>query len=86
MAASFIDATHSSAVVKRALAPLARGEYPEGECDQREKGQSAGQYANYCLFDAGSHDELHALVSGLPMYRYIHTEVEALAQHPNAVR
>lgn len=45
----------------------------------------AGQYANYCLFDAGSHDELHALVSGLPMYRYIHTEVEALAMHPNAV-
>ena len=45
----------------------------------------AGQFANYCLFDVDSHDELHDLVSGLPMYGYISTEVEALSRHPNTL-
>ncbi|GGK69652.1 muconolactone Delta-isomerase [Ornithinimicrobium pekingense] len=46
----------------------------------------AGQFANYCLFDVASHDELHELVSGLPMFGYIQAEVEALATHPNSIR
>ena len=46
----------------------------------------AGRFANYCLFDVKSHDELHDLVSGLPMFGYIQAEVEPLAKHPNSIR
>lgn len=45
----------------------------------------AGQFANYCLFDVADHEELHECVSGLPMFGYISTHVEALSQHPNAI-
>ena len=46
----------------------------------------AGQFANYCLFDVDTPDELHELVSGLPMFGYIRTTVEPLATHPNSIR
>ncbi len=46
----------------------------------------AGQFANYCLFDVDTHDELHDLMSGLPMFRYIQAVVEPLAKHPNSIR
>lgn len=45
----------------------------------------SGQFANYCLFDVESHEELHECVSGLPMFGFITTQVEALSQHPNAL-
>ena len=45
----------------------------------------SGQFANYCLFDVASHEELHECVSGLPMFAYIITQVEALSRHPNAI-
>lgn len=45
----------------------------------------SGQFANYCLFDVASHEELHECVSGLPMFGFISTRVEALSRHPNAI-
>ncbi len=45
----------------------------------------SGQFANYCLFDVADHEELHACVSGLPMFGWISTQVEALSRHPNAI-
>lgn len=45
----------------------------------------AGAYANYSVFDVSSHDELHELLSGLPMFRYIRAHVTPLATHPNAL-
>lgn len=45
----------------------------------------SGQFANYCLFDVADHEELHACVSGLPMFAWISTRVEALSRHPNAI-
>lgn len=45
----------------------------------------SGQFANYCLFDVESHEELHECVSGLPMFGFISTQVEALSRHPNAI-
>lgn len=45
----------------------------------------SGQFANYCLFDVDSHEELHELISGLPMFGFIDTRVEALSRHPNAL-
>lgn len=45
----------------------------------------SGQFANYCLFDVDSAEDLHECVSGLPMFGYITTRVEALSRHPNAL-
>ncbi|MFL9907180.1 muconolactone Delta-isomerase family protein [Paraburkholderia sp. RL17-337-BIB-A] len=30
-----------------------------------------GQYANYGIVDVDSHDELHAMLSGLPLFPYM---------------
>lgn len=44
-----------------------------------------GEYANYSLFDVGSNDELHALLSQLPLFPYMRIQVTPLAQHPSAI-
>lgn len=45
----------------------------------------AGRYANVSIFDVGSVDELHDLLSGLPLFPYMDIRVTALAQHPSAI-
>lgn len=45
----------------------------------------AGEYANYSVFDVGSNDELHALISSLPLFPYMKVNVTPLAQHPSAI-
>jgi muconolactone D-isomerase len=45
-----------------------------------------GEYANYSVFDVESHDELHQLLSGLPLFRYMEIDVTALAGHPSDIR
>jgi muconolactone D-isomerase len=45
----------------------------------------AGQYANYSVFDVQSNDELHALLSSLPLFPYMAVNVIPLAQHPSAI-
>jgi muconolactone D-isomerase len=42
-----------------------------------------GQYANVSIFEVGSGDELHDLLTSLPLYPYMSIEVTALAQHPS---
>lgn len=44
-----------------------------------------GQYANYSVFDVESHDELHGLLQGLPLFPFMDLEVTALATHPSDV-
>lgn len=44
-----------------------------------------GEYANYSVFDAASHDELHTLLSRLPLFPYMKISVTPLAQHPSAI-
>jgi muconolactone D-isomerase len=44
-----------------------------------------GRYANVSIFDAGSHDELHAMLSGLPLFPYLDIRVTPLATHPSAL-
>lgn len=44
-----------------------------------------GEYANYSIFDVESNDELHALLSGLPLFPYMSIKVTALAKHPSAI-
>jgi muconolactone D-isomerase len=45
----------------------------------------AGRYANASVFDVGSPDELHDLLSGLPLFPYMDITVTALARHPSAL-
>ena len=45
----------------------------------------AGQYANYSVFDVESNDELHALLSQLPLFPYMQIQVTPLAKHPSAI-
>jgi muconolactone D-isomerase len=45
-----------------------------------------GEYANYSMFDVDSHDELHTILSNLPLFPYMKMQVTALAHHPSSIR
>ena len=45
----------------------------------------AGRFANVSVLDVGSVDELHELLSGLPLFPYLDIRVTPLARHPNAI-
>jgi muconolactone D-isomerase len=45
----------------------------------------AGRYANISVFDVADHDELHALLSGLPLFPFMQIKVTPLARHPSAI-
>ncbi len=45
----------------------------------------AGRYANISIFDVASHDELHAILSTLPLFPFMEISVTPLAQHPSAL-
>ena len=44
-----------------------------------------GEYANYSIFDVESNDELHDLLSKLPLFPYMEIKVTPLAKHPSAI-
>lgn len=44
-----------------------------------------GEYSNYSVFDVADNDELHTLLSGLPLFPYMDIKVTPLAKHPSAV-
>ncbi|AMM87095.1 muconolactone Delta-isomerase [Martelella sp. AD-3] len=46
----------------------------------------AGQYSNISIFDVADNDELHALLSGLPLFKFMQIEVAPLLRHPSAIR
>jgi len=45
----------------------------------------AGEYANFSIFDVESNDELHDLLSGLPLFPYMDIRVTPLATHPSDI-
>ncbi len=45
----------------------------------------AGQYSNISVFDVESHDELHGVLSTLPLFPFMEIAVTPLARHPSAV-
>lgn len=45
----------------------------------------AGCYANISIFDVDSHEQLHDILSGLPLFPYLDIDVTPLAQHPSAL-
>lgn len=46
----------------------------------------AGQYANVSIFDVDSVDELHDLLTSLPLFPYMQVDVMPLCRHPSSVR
>ena len=42
-----------------------------------------GQYANISIIDVDSNDELHALLSSLPLFPHMDIQVTPLAAHPS---
>ncbi|MBB1636366.1 muconolactone Delta-isomerase [Cupriavidus sp. UME77] len=45
-----------------------------------------GEYANYSVFDAESNDELHTMLSSLPLFPYMEIHVTPLAKHPSSIK
>lgn len=46
----------------------------------------AGRYANVSIFDVEDADQLHALLTSLPLFPFMHIEVTALCRHPSSIR
>lgn len=44
-----------------------------------------GEYANVSIFDVESNDELHDILSKLPLFPYMSITVTPLAKHPSAI-
>lgn len=44
-----------------------------------------GEYSNYSIFDVADNDELHTLLSGLPLFPYMDIRVTPLATHPSDI-
>jgi muconolactone D-isomerase len=76
--------------------PQARSEIVERERAYCQELQSAGkwphiwrivgEYANFSIFDVESHEELHRIISGLPLFCYMDIHVIALATHPSDIK
>jgi muconolactone D-isomerase len=45
----------------------------------------AGRYANVSVFDVADHDELHTILSALPLFPFMDITVTPLAKHPSAI-
>jgi muconolactone D-isomerase len=44
-----------------------------------------GKYSNISILDVESNDELHQLLSSLPLFPYMDIQVTPLARHPSAI-
>jgi len=45
----------------------------------------AGRYANVSVFNVADHDELHTILSTLPLFPFMDITVTPLARHPSAI-
>jgi len=45
----------------------------------------AGRYANVSVFDVEDHDELHRILTGLPLFPFLSIKVTPLVRHPSAI-
>ncbi len=62
-----------------------RAEALQREGKWRHLWRIAGAYANYSIFDVADHDELHTILSTLPLFPFMQIEVTPLARHPSAI-
>ena len=45
----------------------------------------AGHYANFSVFDVASVEALHDLLLQLPLFPYMHIDIEGLCRHPSSI-
>ncbi|MAX80570.1 MAG: muconolactone delta-isomerase [Crocinitomicaceae bacterium] len=45
-----------------------------------------GEYANISIFDVESNDELHDLLTALPLFPYMEMQVTPLAKHYSSIK
>jgi muconolactone D-isomerase len=45
----------------------------------------AGRYANVSVFDVSGAEELHQILSTLPLFPFMQIEVTALCRHPSSI-
>jgi muconolactone D-isomerase len=77
------------------LDPAVRAELLGRERDRASELQKAGawpglwrivgEYANISIFDVPSNDELHDILSSLPLFPYMKLQVTPLATHPSKI-
>ena len=77
-------APEESATLKQAEKDLAQRLQREGKW--RHLWRIAGQYANVSIFDVDSVEELHALLTALPLFPYMQVDVMPLCRHPSSIR
>lgn len=46
----------------------------------------AGEYANFSIFDVRDNTELHEILMGLPLFKFMDVQVTPLLRHPSAIR
>lgn len=46
----------------------------------------AGEYANVSIFDVKDNAELHAVLTGLPLFKFMTIKVTPLLRHPSSIR
>lgn len=46
----------------------------------------AGRMANVSIFDCADNDELHQVLSSLPMFPYFSVKIVPLAKHPSSIK
>jgi len=46
----------------------------------------AGKYSNISVIEAESPDELHEIISSLPLFPYMTIKVTSVCKHPNAIK
>ncbi len=51
----------------------------------RDLWRVVGQYANVSIFNVSGNDELHTILSNLPLYPFMTISVTPLTQHPSAI-
>ncbi|MYM83477.1 muconolactone Delta-isomerase [Duganella sp. FT50W] len=73
-----------AAQLKKTEKELAQRLQQEGKW--RHLWRIAGQYANISIFDVGSVDELHTLLTSLPLFPYMQIDVMPLCRHPSSIR
>ncbi|MCS2171467.1 muconolactone Delta-isomerase [Scandinavium sp. TWS1a] len=44
-----------------------------------------GQYANVSIFDVADNQELHTILTALPLYPYMDISVQPLCEHPSSI-
>lgn len=66
----------------------------EKECSQKWQSSGkwkylwrvAGKYANISVLEVDGPDELHQIISSLPLFPYMNIKVTSVCKHPNAIR